>query len=272
MSWQKDFPNLAKRIKDKTKWADRTLSNNVQKVATRHSIATDAALFVIAKESGVGYLGDLKKLSNEDRVAFSAVKPATSQSVGRKSGSQKSKPASRVVSLKTDLGTFSDPYLSPSIIDQAKLMSETVYPYLFVFENSIRNFINLVMTKEAGPNWWDTEMSSGALKDVANEANKRIEKEKDDYYHGARAAHPLFYTDFTHLIQIIKSKETIFQKYLKNMTGMTSTFLAKLQEIQPSRNVSSHHNPLGKHDVNRIYQYLIDWTAQLKYLKDKGIL
>lgn len=271
MSWRKEFPNLAKRIKEKTKWADRTLVNNVQKVATKHSITTDAALFVIAKESGVGHLGDLKRLSNDDRVAFSAVKPAT-QPAARKSSGQKAAATTRTVSLKTPLGTFSDPYLPASVISQAKQMSETVYPYLYVFENSIRNFISLVMTSNKGANWWDTEMTTSALQDIVAVADDRITKESENYYHGKRGAHPLYYIDFTHLIKIIKAKSAIFAKYFANLPGKMPGFLTKLDEIQPSRNVSSHHNPLGKVDVNRVYQYLNDWTSQLKYLKDKGVL
>lgn len=271
MGWQKDFPNLAKRIKDKTKWADRTLSNNVQKIATRHSTTTDVALFVIAKENGVGYLGDLKKLSNENRIAFSAVKPAIQPST-RKNSNQKTKVTTRTVSLKTPLGTFSDPYLPASVINHASEMSTTVYPYLYVLENSIRNFINLVMTNNIGANWWSTEMTSSALQDIVAVANDRITKESENYYHGNRGAHPLYYIDFTHLIKIVKAKDTIFQRYFANLPGKMNGFLVKLEEIQPSRNVSSHHNPLGKADVNRIYQYLNDWTSQLKYLKDKGIL
>lgn len=273
MGWKKDFAGLRQRIIDRTSFAERTVDNKVGQIATQHSITATEALFVLARNNGIGFQTDFKKLSKEEQRTVSSTqpKPAKVATVSSKAA-LKSRSSTRTVSLKTPLGTFSDPYLPPTVIDHAKKMSETVYPYLYVFENSIRNFINLVMTTNVGPNWWNTEMTSSALRDIVAVADDRITKESENYYHGKRGAHPLYYIDFTHLIKIIKAKDTIFQKYFANLPGKMNGFLIKLEEIQPTRNVSSHHNPLGKADVNRVYQYLTDWTSQLKYLKEKEIL
>jgi hypothetical protein len=275
MGWKVEFAKLRQRVIDKTSWAPRTLDNNVQRIAAKHSITTKEALFVIARDNQVGFQADFSKLSKEEQKTVSSTQTKSVRAVAasaKVSSSKKSKPVTRTVSLKTPLGTFGDPYLPPSVIDQAKTMSETVYPYLYVFENSIRNFINLVMTSHAGSNWWTSEMTSTALREIVAVADDRINKESENYYHGKRGAHPLYYIDFTHLIKIIKAKDRVFQKYFANLPGKMNGFLAKLEEIQPSRNVSSHHNPLNKRDLNRIYQYLTDWTSQLQYLKDKSIL
>jgi hypothetical protein len=274
MGWKKDFAKLRQRIIDKTSWAERTIDNNVQHVAAKHSITTREALFVLARDNGIGFQTDFSKLSKEEQKTVSSTRTkATSPSANNaKTNPKASKVVARTINLKTPLGAFTDPYLPTSVIEQAKIMSETVYPYLYVFENSIRNFINLVMTDSKGVNWWATEMASVALQDIVRTANDRMTKESENYYHGKRGAHPLYYIDFIHLIKILRSKDTIFQKYFTKVPGKMNAFLAKLEEIQPSRNVSSHHNPLGKHDLSRIYGYLIDWTKHLEYLKAKGLL
>ena len=271
MSWKTDFANLRQKLKDKKSWADRTIDNNVEKAAHEHTLTTREALFVLARENGIRYQPDFRRLSAEEqnRVTSTTIKkmPPTKTTLRRNSIGK-----NKIIMLSTPLGSIREPYLPQLIMEQAKVMSETVYPHLYILENSIRTFIDRVMTKNTGKDWWTSDMSSKSLQEIVKAVEERMQKEAKNYWHSRRSAHPLYYTDFSHLIKILKSKNAIFNPYFKDMPGKLSGFINKMEELQPSRNVSSHHNPLTDHDKNRVYGYLIDWTQHLAHLEKQSIL
>jgi len=130
----------------------------------------------------------------------------------------------------------------------------------------------IVMEKKFESNWWDVQMNTKKLKEIKTKIEDRMEGEEKYSFHGKRGTHAIYYSDFLDLIEILKTHKTLFNPYFKNLKGKLDSIIIKLHEIQPSRNVSSHHNPLSKTDLNRIIGYLDFWLRQLSYIKEKGLL
>lgn len=73
-----------------------------------------------------------------------------------------------------DIGTI--PVLNPTHATEAKLMSEKVYPALYIFENSVRDLIERVLKAQFGPTWWTTAIP-GAVQATA--AKHKADEKKD---------------------------------------------------------------------------------------------
>ena len=54
-----------------------------------------------------------------------------------------------------------------------------------------------------------------------------------------------------------------FKKYLPNLEWIK----VRINEIEISRNVVAHHNPLKTNDIRRIRLYFHDWINQIKGVK-----
>jgi len=273
MSWKKKFPNLYSRLLKNLKTSESALDKRVRRLAHGTGLAPDEALFVLARKEDVKYQTDFRKLDSSQKARVSSAISEVQTHVASTPivGSKRVNNSQSIV-VKTPIGSINEPLLSKTILVEAKTMSEGAYTYLYIFENSVRNFINLVMSDEIGNNWWQTENNTNKLKDIASKAESRMEGEKRYSYHGKRGAHPIYYTDFDDLIKIMRAKEKIFAPLFTNLPGKLAGLLTKLEEIQPSRNVSSHHNPLGQGDLTRLNTYLMDWVSQLKYLKSRNKL
>lgn len=171
-------------------------------------------------------------------------------------------PRPRVLKVHTE--EISDPLLPASIVEQAREMTEA-YMRIYVFENSIRHFIRLVLEKRYGKQWWDHHVGHGIRTKVAG----RMQKEKRNAWHGKRGAHEIFYTDIGDLKSIIARNHTDFDPLFKGLPGGRGWLEQRIAEIELSRNIVDHHNPLGDRDVKRIRMYLEDWQTQLEAIKDQ---
>lgn len=163
----------------------------------------------------------------------------------------------RVIPLSPDL-KVSDPLLSNRVIKEAVEMAQ-IYIKLYVFENSVRNIINMVMEKVHGGNWWGNRVPLSIRRDVAD----RKAKEKNNPWHGRRGSHEIFYTMIGDLKSIITKNWKDFRKLFPNQTWVN----VRIDEIEHSRNVVAHNNPLNKKDRDRITIYFKDWEDQVKEIE-----
>lgn len=150
------------------------------------------------------------------------------------------------------------PVLSSKIVVEAQKMSE-VYPFIYVFENSVRNVIQTIMEKKYGKNWWNDKVSERIKKIVSG----RMEKENKNKWHGRRGAHQIFYSDIDHLSDIITTYWKDFEPYFPSQPWVK----AKIEIIETSRNVVSHNNPLSEDDIASVKLNFKQWTKQLKDFK-----
>ncbi len=104
--------------------------------------------------------------------------------------------------------------------------------------------------------WWKNNIPVGIKRDV----EKRMKKEKENRWHAKRGNHHIFYTNFGDLKDIIINNWAIFGKFFPDQHWIVS----KLKELELSRNIIGHNNPLPKDEVERIKLYFRDWTKQIK--------
>ena len=165
--------------------------------------------------------------------------------------------------LKVGWKELDDPLLPPNVAEDARRMAE-VYLYLYVFENSVRNFIQIVMEKEHGKDWWDQHVGRG----VKQEVERRIREEKQNAWHGRRGTHPIHYTNIGDLVKIIKSNVAAFEPFFSGLKSGIGWLEIRIGEIELSRNAVAHHRPLRKRDIEGIKRYLDQWQDQLRAWKD----
>ncbi len=166
----------------------------------------------------------------------------------------------KVVQIAKDL-RLNDPILETKVIDDAKVMT-LLYAQLYIFENSVREIINRVLSKHISTNWWD---SSNVKKDLLDKVQERIDKEKQNPWHGERGAHPIYYTDISDLIYLLRRH----WKYFRDIFPRLEWVSEKLEQVSFSRNVVDHHNPLSKRDRDRLTMNLQDWQKQIDANKSK---
>jgi len=272
MSWKKKFQGLYNRLRVALgNPSEIALDKRVTRAAAM-ALTTEEALFVLANKKGVGFSREFTKLSKESQNRVNSTINKYPGNVSIASGVRARSKGGRTITfnLKTPLGKINDPFLPSYILRDAVDMSETAYPYLYILENSLRNFILLVLQRKYGANWWNVKMHrSKTLDNIAKTAQDRMRKEERNSYHGKRATHNLYYIDFPDLISILRSLQADFNPFFNNLPGKLIGFTTKLEELFPSRNVTAHHNPLSKRDKNRLVGYLHDWLSQLAYLKNK---
>lgn len=164
----------------------------------------------------------------------------------------------RSISLNLELPhgvKISDPLLPQNIVSDASKMAN-IYLKIYLFENSIRNLIFKTLETKYGKKWWDTQVSTQVKRDIKD----RIDKEKENRWHGKRGAHPIFYTDIGDLKSIISKNWTDFRNIIKKEQEWVKL---KIEEIEFSRNVIAHNNPLLKDDIQRLEVNFKDWFKQL---------
>jgi len=167
----------------------------------------------------------------------------------------------KIVEITKDI-KLSDPILTDQIIKDAKEMT-VYYAQLYIFENSVREVINRVLTKNLGKNWWNP---TNIRKDLLDIVQGRIDKEEENPWHSGRGAHPIYYTDLSDLIYLLRRHwKGKFDDIFPRLEWVSE----KLEEISFSRNVVDHHNPLKKIDRDRLTINLRDWQTQINTNKSK---
>jgi len=163
--------------------------------------------------------------------------------------------SSKQIVVEIDKGVkIVDPLLPKKFIDDATKMAG-VYPVVYIFENSVRNLISTVMKSKHDEKWWETKVGAK----INEKVKSRIDNEDKNPWHGRRGAHPIFYTDIDELKSIITANWSDFQDIFPNLQWVTG----KIDEIEMSRNVIAHNNPLEDRDIVRLKLNLEDWLKQI---------
>jgi len=236
---------------------DRAVQLWIKEFRRKHLVSSEQAERMIAYLKGV----DLEEFLSEDQLA------ETRELLTREGlpvvQVVRPSPAPQRKVLKVGLKELDDPLLPPSVAEDARRMAE-VYLYLYMFENSVRNFIEMVMEKEHGKDWWDKHVGKG----VKEEVERRIEEEKRNAWHGKRGTHRIHYSNIGDLIKIVKTNATTFAPFFSGLRGRIGWLEIRLDEIQLSRHAVAHHRPLRKKDIDGIKRYFEQWQAQLRAWKD----
>ena len=248
----------------------RQLRNRITERARKAGIIDrDVALLLLAHESGISvkkpqFKSSQSKLDALDR--YLARKTTGQGSMVLTESSAKSRASGKNASkeITVDLGKglkITDPLLPKKLIDEAARMAG-VYPVVYVFENSVRNLVSSVMATKYSEKWWDVKVGAKVKETVRD----RMEKEDKNRWHGKRGVHPIFYTDIGDLKSIITANWPDFQDIFPNQQWVAG----KIDEIEMSRNVIAHNNPLEERDVTRLQLNLQDWVMQIARWTEKG--
>lgn len=162
-----------------------------------------------------------------------------------------------VVRIGTDF-QWEDPLLPERVLNDARAMAD-VYPYLYVFENSVREVIKRTLEKSQGENWWH----ACAPKDVRENVEDNKTKEQRNAWHSQRQAHEIYYTDISDLTRIITKNWPAFQPLFPNQGWVKQL----VDVVAMSRHIVAHNNPLDKRDIVRIKVYFGDWSRQIQSVK-----
>lgn len=243
------------------------LSQLAQKRKNELPMTTEQAVYTIAHEYGV----DLSRHLSSDETAEvrglvaqlrAGAQPAAPT---RANGGERTKkaPAKKVVKVTiagVDVGTI--PGLSATHAADAKVMSEKVYPTLYIFENSVRDVIERVLAAEFGTSWWTTAIPGI----VQNTAVKHKAGEAKDPWHGRRGQREIDYVFLNDLWAIIKHQWKHFKPLFPNQAWIESLVTS---DMNVSRRVLAHMNPLAADDVKNIEAAFRKWVKQLKAIEDK---
>jgi hypothetical protein len=257
---------LREHLRQKLDIGQRQLRRLIADKAAELPSTNEQALFVLAHENGMklsNYLtreqiGEVRGL-----VQGRPVVTAASRKNGRARVAGKSSPRPVSVTIKgIDSGKLKIPALKPSHADAAKQMAERVYPRMYLFENSVRDLIELMLKDIHGKDWWTKAVPT----DVQNTAAKHKASEKKEPWHGQRGAREIDYVYLSDLWAIINRNWTDFKDLFPKKAWVESLITS---DMNVSRNVIAHMNPLGADDVRNIETAYNKWVKQLQAVEDK---
>lgn len=146
------------------------------------------------------------------------------------------------------------PNLPPNVLNEGRKMAR-VYPYVYYFENSVRHLIMNILETKYGTNWWEEKVPA----DIKKEVSKRIAKEDIHRWHARRGAHNIFYSDMHDLYLIIVNNWADFKHLFPDQPWVKSRF----DEVELSRNIMAHNNPLPDDEITRLKLDLKAWVKQI---------
>jgi hypothetical protein len=145
--------------------------------------------------------------------------------------------------------------LPKNLSNEATRMAD-VYPKLYVLENLARYVVKSIHDNK-GTKWWDEINIVPA--EVKKKVKNRKKQEGKNRWHYKRGSHEIFYTDFGDLSSIISNNWKEFEALFPNLRWIQ----AKLEEVELSRNIVAHNNPLPKREFDRIDMTFEDLKKQL---------
>lgn len=255
--------DLPAALREKANISERGIRKRRERIQKTLPMPADIALYIVAQRAGVPinrYLDDatLASVSTwETQLAQKeAAQTPTAPSAPHSRGGKKRSTVVR----EARLGDISLPRsrLSQQHIADAERMAE-VYPLLYVFENSIREFVDGHLINAYGSDWWDAD------KLVPYDVRKTVEivrnAEALNRAHTSRKARPIYYTMLGDLVNIVQSEKGA-KVFKKPMFPRPTWFPELVQSAEVTRNIVAHMNPIQKRDVRRLEDALSDWLRQ----------
>jgi hypothetical protein len=259
--------DLIRELSTRLGVTDRRVYQRIKGIEDQRLISKEEAACLLAHSEGMSR-GDIRRYFPSETVKNVSRMIQDSAIILQEVDDRRKK--ARKSTHKQNKSTLScvprEPLLLQAIFDDARKMAE-YYQCFYIFENSIRNFISMVMSFKYGDNWWQERVVSNQnLNQVCGNVNTRKKAENKDRFHGKRGAHEIYYTDIDDLRKII---ETFFPD-LKPFLKQPKSFLDHmLRTLNLSRRVIAHSNPLTRRDFERIKQAFSDWCDQLSVVKER---
>jgi hypothetical protein len=232
----------------------QALSSRVNTVKKHHAITTEDAVYTIAFEEGIDISKrlDPETLERVNRYAASR-KTADPSPRSNKIGSKRRSAQVTIAGVNVD----NLPGMYKTHAEEAKFMAEKVYPILYVFENSARDIISRVLEAALGTGWWDEISWSEARAKV----KRRMQVEGDEAWHSKRGDNPLHYLDITDLAELVRKPKA--WPHFKSLFPRDNWFDGVVDDLNVSRRVIAHMNPLSASDVRQVEAGFTRWANQI---------
>ncbi len=140
-------------------------------------------------------------------------------------------------------------------IRTSSIIMQRYFRILYVFENSIREFIQNTLVEVDGKDWFEKRSN----RDMRNKLEERKKSELRNQWHTGRNEHPIFYMDFGDLSKLIINHWELFQDYFPDQAWITS----RISDSERTRNVIAHTNILAAEEGQRLEMHLRDWINQI---------
>jgi len=249
---KKELMNL---IIEKSKLSKQRIYQLIKRKKAQHSytISNEQAVALIAADFNI----DISKILTKTELANirSIIKNNSPQIDGKVTLKKKQTSVQKFKEIKETKKL--DPFLPESIVNDAHQMAK-IYQILYLFENSARNLIKIILDKKY-TNWWEIY----APKKVKDDVIKRLTKESNNRWHGKRGIHEIYYTNIGDLISIISKNWKDFERIFPTFEWIK----VRIEEIEMSRNIVAHNNTLTTDDIKRVKLYYSDWIRQIKDVK-----
>ncbi|MDX6510666.1 MAG: hypothetical protein QOE36_170 [Gaiellaceae bacterium] len=251
---------VRKKLGGVTSEAVRQRRARIQKAVP---MANDIALYVLAHQLGLPvqrWVRDADTLQQvagyAQQVAGTTEAPAVRASSTRK----QSRAVTRPAELRLDNITVPAGLLNLKHLREAERMSNRVYPLLYVFENSAREYIDGHLSSVYGKDWWDDP------KIVSTPVRRNVEiarkAEAENRYHTARNARPVYYMSLGDLALIVGS-ENGWRVFKPPRLPRQTWFTELIQSAEVSRNIVAHMNPLQPADIKALEMSVQNWLKQI---------
>lgn len=248
---------LKKALLEKLGITSQALSQQAKKIKEQYAMTTEDAVYVIAQKEKIILDKYLDKASIDrvrvlmQHISYSP-KPKTQHSTAE---SNSSKSEERKVLLPSEF-EIDDPLLSRTKKQEAKAMA-SLFPLLYVLENSIRNLIDNWMTSKYGKNWWDTK----APRKLRDKVDERRTDDTKYSWHQRRGSRPIDYLDMNELPKLVNALD---QEFVPDFFSSVRWFEQFIEEVYKSRCVICHMNPLNKDNEQALRLKCKQWQKQIK--------
>jgi hypothetical protein len=224
---------------------------------------TDIATYVVAQREGVKIAKYLDETTLQTVAEFDSrlaqkeggqSAPLTAPGVRAERGRSASK-AVDLTSINLPVGI-----LSTQQTTEAHRMAGTVYPLLYVFENSARSFVRGHLEAVYGKDWWDDP------KLVPNKVRKVVARNKaasgKERWVVRANPHPIYLTELGHLADIIISEHG-WKVFKPPVFPRQSWVVEHFRTIEAPRNVVAHMNSLTASNIQGLQTRCREWFDQI---------
>jgi hypothetical protein len=240
----------------------QAVSQRRRRLTAKVAMPTDIATYVLAQRLGIPIARFLdeptlaKVAEYESRLSQkeSSQAPVVAAPPSRKSRSNDRSPRPiELGKVKVPAGALPQQQAS----DAERMAS--VYPMLYVFENSARALVMGHLEKAYGKGWWDRpKLVPTAVRRVV-ERNQAASGR--DRWVVRPTVHPIYLTELGHLADIITSEDgwTVFKDVFPRQSWVTEHF----RTVEAPRNVVAHMNPLALSNVRSLETRCREWFDQI---------
>lgn len=238
----------------------QALSQRVHRIKKQFGpMSTEDAVYVIAHQNGI----DISRRLDAETVQR-VNRHVSGGGRSGPTGDRRAPHGTKKAAIVTIAGIGVDrvPGMTAAHARDAERMAKRVYPVLYVFENSLRDVINSVLTVKVGVDWFD-KLAPKRLKEKVTDRRKA---EGADAWHSKRGLHELHYLDLRDLATIVKGQKAWL--HFKELLPRENWLDGVIDDMNVSRRPAAHMNPLSGDDIKQIEAGFARWARQMKAHKD----